>query len=374
MRALPYCLFTLTAAAFPDMDSVLSDIDRRQSDSPTTEMIGDLSDRATTEVGRRVRDCIAGTQTCEDQAAKSYTAPGELGSTECDADTCCVWEFIQRDIVPLFRSTNETCNNLARSAVRLGFHDAGAWSTTSDYGGADGSLLLSADEINRAENDGLQEVRSRALEILDNYSEYGVGAADLVQFMHNVATVVCPLGPRILTLVGRDDSRRANPPGLVPRNNVTDGEYLIELFRNKTFSPRDLAALVGAHTVAKQSYVDPSRRGQSLDSTPGIWDTEYYREITSDSVQGVFRLPSDEALSRTDGISSIFREFTDRTFGQTTWNSDYATAYVRLSLLGVNNINQLTDCTRVLPEAVTSFSSPTSSTSPTSSVGTRKAT
>jgi hypothetical protein len=31
---------------------------------------------------------------------------------------------------------------------------------------------------------------------------------------------------------------------------------------------------------------------------------------------------------------------------------------VRLSLLGVNNINNLTECTKVLPAAVTSFKSP----------------
>lgn len=34
----------------------------------------------------------------------------------------------------------------------------------------------------------------------------------------------------------------------------------------------------------------------------------------------------------------------------------YSREYVRLSLLGVTNINNLTDCTKVLPPAVTSFS------------------
>lgn len=34
---------------------------------------------------------------------------------------------------------------------------------------------------------------------------------------------------------------------------------------------------------------------------------------------------------------------------------DYAKAYVRLSLLGVNNINSLIECSKVLPMAVTSF-------------------
>lgn len=163
--------------------------------------------------------------------------------------------------------------------MRLGFHDAGAWSTTSDYGGADGSLLLSSDEINRAENNGLQEIRSEGLRILDRYSSNGISAADLVQFMHNVATVTCPLGPRLLTLVGREDNQEANPRGLIPSNNVTDATYLIELFENKTISPRDLAALLGAHTVAQQFDVNPALAGQGLDSTPGVWDMNFYQEM-----------------------------------------------------------------------------------------------
>ena len=36
---------------------------------------------------------------------------------------------------------------------------------------------------------------------------------------------------------------------------------------------------------------------------------------------------------------------------------DYARAYTRLSLLGVNNINDLKECTKVLPPARTSFTS-----------------
>ena len=186
---------------------------------------------------------------------------------------------MQQDLVDRFRNENGTCNGLARAAVRLGFHDAGAWSMTSDIGGADGSLLLSSDEIERPENNGLQEIRSEGLRILDRYSSNGVTAADLVQFMHNVATVTCPLGPRLLTLVGREDRHEADPMGLIPSNNATNASYLIELFESKTITPQDLAALLGAHTVAQQFYVNPARAGQALDTTPGVWDTNFYQEM-----------------------------------------------------------------------------------------------
>ncbi|OGM43977.1 hypothetical protein ABOM_007987 [Aspergillus bombycis] len=372
MRFLTFSIwFHAAAFAFSGIHHLIHEIQTRQSTSETGQLIGDLIDGATSSVGRRVRDCITGEASCELQARKDYKRPGSLDSAMCREDTCCVWDFVQEELTSQFRHGNGTCTSLARAAVRLGFHDAGSWSTTSGTGGADGSLLLSSEEIERPENNGLQEIRSKALTILHRYSGSGISAADLVQFMHNVATVTCPLGPRMLTLVGRKDSQESNPGDLIPSNNATDARYLIELFQNKTISPRDLAALLGAHTVARQFYVDSTMAGQGLDSTPGVWDMNFYREMALPSPPpGVFRLPSDAALSVADGTARRFEAFTDVTFGQTVWNAQYASAYVRLSLLGVDNINQLTDCSHVLPDAVTAFAAP-SPTSTSASAGAR---
>lgn len=41
--------------------------------------------------------------------------------------------------------------------------------------------------------------------------------------------------------------------------------------------------------------------------------------------------------------------------GQVTWNNFYPKAYLRLSLLGVNNLNKLTDRTKVLPNKQSIF-------------------
>jgi len=184
--------------------------------------------------------------------------------------------------VKMFTNTNGTCNDLARAAVRLGFHDAGAWSKTSGFGGADGSLVLNFDEINRSENNGLQTIRLKALGLLAKYAAWGVGAADLVQFMHNVATVVCPLGPRVLTFVGRPNRFLSDPTGLIPDTHAP-AQSLIDLFAAKTINFKDLIALIGAHTTAKQFFVDPSKAGQPLDSTPGVWDVKFYSETLAAS-------------------------------------------------------------------------------------------
>jgi hypothetical protein len=198
----------------------------------------------------------------------------------CSEDTCCVWDYVVQDLVEIFTQCDGTCSRLARSAVRFGFHDAAAWDLNATFGGADGSLFLSDDEINRPENNGLQAWRTKGLEILDKYSDYGVGAADFAQFAHNVATVVCPLGPRTLTYVGREDSSTANLENLLP-SVTSDADTLINLFSDKSTTFVDLAALVGAHTTANQFFVDPARAGQPLDSTPGIWDVKFYSEIVA---------------------------------------------------------------------------------------------
>jgi hypothetical protein len=100
--------------------------------------------------------------------------------------------------------------------------------------------------------------------------------------MHNVATITCPLGPRVLTFVGRPDQSTSDPPGLLP-NVDASAESLIQLFQDKTFSSTDLIALIGAHTAAKQFFVDASKAGEPLDSTPGVWDVEFYSETLAAS-------------------------------------------------------------------------------------------
>lgn len=245
----------------------------------------------------------------------------------------------------------------------MGFHDAGAWSKTSGSGGADGSLLLSVDEITRSENNGMQNIRIELLKVLAKYALDGVGGADLVQFAHNIAVVVCPLGPRQITFVGRDDKATSDNTGLLPDPNSAAPD-LIELFAEKTFTVIDLISLIGAHTTAKQRFVNTSRAGEPLDSTPGVWDVAFYGETLAPTPpEGTFRLPSDDAFAKFNESARGFTVFSDPATGQATWNALYAKAYTRLSLLGVNKINQLTDCTKVMPDAILAVPPPVSSSS-----------
>jgi hypothetical protein len=347
------------AMANPGMGYLMRNLAKRQAaPNQTLPLIGDLvTVGAVTPVGKLVEGCLqdASGASCEVATPKTYVAPGELGSTACAKDTCCVWNYVAADLVELYTNENGTCNDYARAAVRLGFHDACAWSLTTGPGGADGSLVLGADEINRPENNGLQTIRTTAQGFLTKYGRYGVGAADLVQFMHNVAVVTCPLGPRQITLIGRDSSNLLPPEGLLPSTTspVTD---LLNLFVNKTIGTIDIISLIGAHTTATQRFVDPTAPGP-LDTTNGIWDVIFYAEVLAPvTPPGTFRLPSDNAFSLDNRTDHGFTVFSDPATGQQVWNAFYSRAYLRLSLLGVDKINELTDCTEVLPNAQPVFS------------------
>lgn len=59
----------------------------------------------------------------------------------------------------------------------------------------------------------------------------------------NVATVVCPEGPRVRSFIGRIDSDAMPPGGQLPDVNA-DADSLIKLFEDKTIRAHGLVALV----------------------------------------------------------------------------------------------------------------------------------
>ncbi|KAL1635369.1 hypothetical protein SLS56_001793 [Neofusicoccum ribis] len=337
------------ALAYPGMGNVVSEIKARQDTNndgdANPELIGDLATIGpVTPVGQSIYNILMRTESAE-TSASGYIPP-LIGTKACKQDTCCVWSYISAELTFAFKGITGRCNKNARAAIRLGFHDAGTWSKATGRGGADGSIALSGTEINRGENNGLQDIIGK---MITWQKRYNVGMADLIQFAAVHAVVSCPLGPRIRFFVGRPDVKSAAPDGLLPGVNDS-ADKLISLFRDKTISPHELAALVGAHSTSQQFFVDTSKSGAPQDSTPGVWDTRFYNQTTSNTTpKKVFRLKSDVVLAADPRISDEWAQFADNTNGQKHWNEDYATAYTRLSLLGVNNINNLTECSKVLP-------------------------
>ncbi|OAA64741.1 ligninase H2 [Niveomyces insectorum RCEF 264] len=332
---------------------------RKSPVSGQVEMIGDLGildDHELSAVGRSVKAILQSRESPEDTTSV-YTNVPHKDSQACEDDPCCIWEYVKRDMYDKFHGESGRCTKHARAAIRLGFHDAGSWAKGDTHGGADGSIIL-GNELTRKEHDGLQDIGIVVQGWYDKYqAKYNVGMADLIQMGATIATVTCPLGPRIRSFVGRKDSSRAALKGRIP--DVNDpAEKLVELFSNKTITPEALVALVGAHTTSQQHFVDESKDGAPQDSTPGVWDVLFYGETASrNSPPRVFKFQSDVVLSKYGETRDSWNTFASAR-GQAPWNTAFAREYIRLSLLGVNNINDMTECTKVLPMPVTTFTAP----------------
>ncbi|KJZ73417.1 hypothetical protein HIM_07211 [Hirsutella minnesotensis 3608] len=325
----------------------------------SAELIGDLltlQDSQLTQTGKDIKAILLGTTRGIDTTS-NYTNVPQINSPECRQDTCCIWKHIADDMASSMIGDAGRCNDLARGSIRLGFHDAAKWSKKTTGGGADGSIILAGECESRPDNDALQPTCAQMRTWFDKYKQFNVTVTDMIQMAANVGTVSCPMGPRVRSFVGRKDSSTESPQGLMPLGS-DNADKLIALFADKTISADGLVALVGAHSTAQQRAFDPARSGDPLDSTPGVWDTNFYNEtLEARTPQRVFKLPSDISLSRDNRTSAAWKRFVGSQ-GQGPWDGAYSREYVRLSLLGVNNINELTECTKVLPAFIPTFVNP----------------
>ncbi|KAF2259442.1 heme peroxidase [Lojkania enalia] len=349
-----------TIDAFPGMGNTLqalSSIVKRQ-EIPKTELLADLKilpDSELTPVGKAIKAILQINRTAgpPQDFDTVYTVPGPLGSPECKAETCCMWKYVADEMATVFKGPSGRCTDLARGVVRLGFHDAGTWSKTAGGGGADGSFIL-AQEIMRPDNRGLENITNVMEDWYNKWHKHGAGMADLIQMGATIAAVSCPLGPRIRSFVGRNDSSIPSPEGRLPETNQ-DAEALIALFEDKTIVQGELISLLGAHTVSQQRFEDPSRAGDPQDSTPGVWDVKFYPETTSDHTpQRVFKFKSDVTMAEHPRSQELWTLFSDPERGPGAWAQ---VTYIRLSILGVEHINNLVECTGVLPLRVSNFTS-----------------
>lgn len=254
------------------------------------------------------------------------------------------------------------CTNLARAAVRYAFHDAATFSTklptyAPASGGADGSLLLSADEINRTDNNGLHDYHDTLTQKFAAYQAagYAVGAADLIQVAGALGVKACPGGQIGRVLVGRTDTTTAAPDGLLPQafGPGSDHDTIYQLFVDKGFVARDLAALIGAHStsIANFQTANGIPAGTPQDDTPGLWDVSYYNE-TYYPVSGMARFDSDINLSK-NVSSAVGKQFKSFVGAQGAWGASFSSAFQYMSLLGISFTAQkkMQDCSTLVAGA-----------------------
>lgn len=184
-----------------------------------------------------------------------------------------------------------------------------------------------------------------------------VGAADLIQFAGAHAVITCPGGPKIKTVVGRTDSSMIAPDGFLPAGFGPNSSHdvLFQLFLDKGFSARDLAALIGAHSTSKAftQQANGIPEGGQQDSTPGKWDINYYAQVNNPPA-GTYRFQSDINLS--NASTTVGKQFQGFVGNQGKWTSSFADAMARLSVLGIPSSAQANfiDCTSALPKGTSS--------------------
>ncbi|KAF4589491.1 ligninase H2 precursor [Ophiocordyceps camponoti-floridani] len=280
-----------------DLKARAAELDARGTD----ELLGDLGtlpDNQLTFTASNIKNLLTG-RGIPEELFNHYVVVPDRNSAACRADTCCIWKHIADVMRREMVGSAGRCNNLARQCVRIGFHDAGSWSKSNGLGGgADGSIVLAGECYTRPINRGLESGCDRLQAWYDEFRGYGISMADLIQFAANVATVTCPLGPRVRSFVGRRDTSEPAPDGLLPEP-TDNADRLIALFLDKTISPDELVALVGAHTTAQQFFFDERRAGDPLDGTPGVWDVRFYGQVLNPfTPRRIVKLPSDISLSR----------------------------------------------------------------------------
>ncbi|KAA8913462.1 heme peroxidase [Sphaerosporella brunnea] len=256
-------------------------------------------------------------------------------------------DYILREIFDV--RPGAQCGDNARAAVRLAFHDgeckferwnllpchSSSWRT---HGGADGSMLIDPTEIERPDNNGLQQIVTALTPLA---AQFGVSNADILHVTGILGVIVCPGGPVIETWVGRRDARWRNPTGLLP--DVNDSVLkMVARFKDMGFNVRDLMALIGAIRPRNRGLSTPPEleNPRIRHQTSGM--LSFYGETLNDTVpEGVFDSPL------TTSSRGTRRQGTD----QDDWDEDYARAHEQMSLLGQDR-SKLTRCTEILPPKI----------------------
>jgi hypothetical protein len=253
--------------------------------------------------------------------------PRSSGGGTCPA----VWNQVATDMQAMFLDkTNGQCNDDARAAIRLAFHDCGTWDITQGTtGGCDGSIVNTINkagndaELNRGENNGLQDISQKMIALKASRAAYqAISMADMIQFGGACAITTCPGGPQVQTFVGRKDSSNPAPNGRLPDVHAPAND-LYQLFENKGFNAKELAALLGAHSTSKSFHqLDIMPAGRPQDSTPGLWDVKYYQDTLTPPT-GVIPFPSDTSLAAHPDVGKEFHGFVGN---QGKWRGDFAKA------------------------------------------------
>ncbi|KAJ8502205.1 hypothetical protein ONZ51_g84 [Trametes cubensis] len=285
------------------------------------------------------------------------------GNVASDAACCAL--FAVRDDIQQNLFDGGECGEEVHESLRLTFHDAIGISpkiaATGVFGGggADGSIAIFEDiETNFHANLGVDEIIDEQRPFIQRHN---ISVADFIQFAGAIGVSNCPGAPRLDVFVGRKDATQPAPDLTVPEpfDNVTS--ILARFADAGDFTPAEVVALLASHTIAAADHVDPTIPGTPFDSTPELFDTQFFIETllkgtlfpgtagnqgeVMSPLQGELRLQSDSELARDFRTACEWQSFVDN---QAKLQSAFKAAFRKMTVLG-HDVRQLTDCSELVP-------------------------
>nr|CDN40126.1 versatile peroxidase [Bjerkandera adusta] len=277
---------------------------------------------------------------------------------------CCALFAVRDDIQQNLFDGGE-CGEEVHESLRLTFHDAIGISpsiaATGKFGGggADGSIMIFDDiEPNFHANNGVDEIINAQKPFV---AKHNMTAGDFIQFAGAVGVSNCPGAPQLSFFLGRPAATQPAPDGLVPEpfDSVTD---ILNRFADAGgFTTQEVVWLLASHSIAAADHVDPTIPGSPFDSTPEIFDTQFFVETllkgtlfpgtsgnqgeVESPLAGEIRLQSDADFARDSRTACEWQSFVNN---QPRMQVLFKAAMQKLSILG-HDLTQMIDCSDVIP-------------------------
>ncbi|KAI9062858.1 class II peroxidase [Trametes sanguinea] len=277
---------------------------------------------------------------------------------------CCVLFAVRDDIQQNLFDGGE-CGEDVHESLRLTFHDAIGISQSATArgqfggGGADGSIAIFEDiETNFHANLGVDEIIDEQRPFVQRSN---ISTADFIQFAGAIGVSNCPGAPQLDVFLGRVDAVTPAPDKTVPEPFDTVDSILARFADAGNFTPEEVVALLVSHTIAAADHVDPTIPGTPFDSTPELFDTQFFIETqlrgtlfpgtggnqgeVESPLAGELRLQSDSELARDSRTACEWQSFVNN---QAKLQSAFKAAFAKMTVLGADP-SQLIDCSELVP-------------------------
>nr|AAT90350.1 manganese peroxidase isozyme precursor [Trametes versicolor] len=304
---------------------------------------------------------LAALQVANGAATKKVTCAS--GQVTSNAACCALFPVIDDIQANMFDGGG--CNEDVHESLRLTFHDAIGISRKADKegvfggGGADGSIAIFANiETNFHANNGVDEIIDTQAPII---ARHNLTTADFIQFAGAIGASNCPGAPRLDVFLGRKDATQPAPDLTVPEPFDDVSKILARFDDAGKFSSDEVVALLASHTIAAADHVDPTIPGTPFDSTPELFDTQFFIETqlrgtlfpgngsnqgeVMSPLHGELRLQSDAELARDARTACEWQSFVNN---QAKLQSAFKAAFAKMTVLG-QNTRELIDCSDVVP-------------------------